>query len=263
MNLTYTCLDDWLTLFESLCLDIGCNYVICVLWTMPQNRCYRIIKEQHWWYRLPQSNSEWRGLWPTYRGHSLTTLQMHHKKISNSTLKFSHLPAPPQLSPAQLCTFPRAITTLNDISLGTSRSPTTASPLARPIKPGFKFVYLYSCAELPHILLDEATNDSFWSWCYPCFSFGFCHSNLGLCPWVSGIQLALGYLLGGNHSPFYSMLPCFFLPQGGFPKADGRHFTQHEQLLCYVLPLSFFIALPGRSIEFPGQLERMWTQGSF
>lgn len=45
----------------------------------------------------------------------------------------------------------------------------------------------------------------FWSWCNPCFSFDFCHSNLGLCPRVPGSQLALGSCLAETTDPF---IPC-------------------------------------------------------
>lgn len=67
---------------------------------------------------------------------------------------------------------------------------------------------------------------------------------------MPGCQLALGYLLGRHHLLFYSRLPGFFLPPGGFPKADGRRFTQDEQLfmLCFATKS---IALLDRSDRVP------------
>lgn len=102
----------------------------------------------------------------------------------------------------------------------------------------------------------------FWSWCNPCFSFDFCHSNLDLHPWVPGCQLALGYLLGRNHSLFYSMLPGFFLPQGGFPKEKGISHRMSDYLCC-VLPPSFFIALLGRSDRVPLNSCKGYEPGKF
>lgn len=96
----------------------------------------------------------------------------------------------------------------------------------------------------------------FWTWCNPCFSFGFCHSNLGLRPWVLLSQLALEDLLGRNHLPFYSMLPGFFLPQGGFPQSGWKAFHTGWAIICVVFCHQVSLLL---SQEDP--IEFLWTDG--
>lgn len=105
----------------------------------------------------------------------------------------------------------------------------------------------------PTTSLVRPLSAGFWTWYNSCFSF--CHSNLGLHARAPGSQLALGYLLGRNHLPFYSMLPNFFLPQGGFPKADGRHFTQDEQLFVWCFATVSLLLFRADLIEF------LWIAG--
>lgn len=102
----------------------------------------------------------------------------------------------------------------------------------------------------------------FWSWCNPGFSFGFCHSNLGLGPRVLSASWLLSTCLAETTYPF---IPCYLASschKEVFPKADGRHFTQDEQLFVLCFAIESLYCSP-RQIWWSSseQLERMWTWG--